>query len=493
VSLPDRLAGQVPADRPAWWMTPATMGAHLTQGRWIPAPHLRLIAMYLVALAWGWLPTRRLMVLAPPRHGKSELCSHWFPLWHLAWFPDQPIILTSHTGDFAAGWGRAVRDSADLYGEHWPDLRIRGDANAANRWLTTAGGGMRTAGIGGPITGTGAAGLIIDDPLKDDADAQSRATRERQKRWWQSTARTRLLPGAWAMLIMTRWHPDDIGGWLSATQGDRWTIVRLPAIADGMDGTGEHQAPDHLGRALGDPLWPGMWPASELEQTRMEVGEYVFGGMYLGLPRAQAGRGLWTDWHFDRAEQGGTEAFKDRAPEPGDFPRVVVAVDPPGGKTDCGIIVAGRQDRAGTRTGVVLEDCTMTGRPRAEDWAQAAVEAYYRWKADEIIAETNYGGDMVRATIQAHDDTVPVRVVTATRGKRVRAEPIQALYGTPNRPDDPLRILHAGPFHELRTECTTYQPDSGMESPNRMDALVWALQGLGLTQRRVRTAPNPLR
>ena len=99
---------------------------------------------------------------------------------------------------------------------------------------------------------------------------------------------------------------------------------------------------------------------------------------------------------------------------------------------------------------------------------------------------------MVRAAILAQDPSVPVRMVTASRGKRVRAEPVQLLYANSAFPDRPRRVMHRGPFPGLRREMTTWQPDEGMESPNRLDALVWAMTDLRLSQRQVRKATSPL-
>ena len=111
-----------------------------------------------------------MIVSMPPRHGKSELLSHWTPIWYLANYPNKRIILASYAADFAAVWGRKVRNTiltTDI------DINVIHDMSAASRWELSEGGGMVTAGVGGPITGRGADLLIVDDPIKNRQEAQS--------------------------------------------------------------------------------------------------------------------------------------------------------------------------------------------------------------------------------------------------------------------------------------------------------------------------------
>jgi hypothetical protein len=126
--------------------------------------------------------------------------------------PEDRIILTSYEADFAATWGSKVRD---IFKEHKDVFGVNvNDKNAArNRWdIADHRGGMGTAGVGGPITGKGAEILIIDDPVKNAEQANSPTYREKAKDWFNSTAYTRLTPTGKVILIMTRWHEDDLGG-----------------------------------------------------------------------------------------------------------------------------------------------------------------------------------------------------------------------------------------------------------------------------------------
>lgn len=155
-----------------------------------------------------------------------------------------------------------------------------------------------------------------------------------------------------------------------------------------------------------------------------------------------------------------------------DLVRVVVAIDPSGGSTEghaeCGIVAAGK---GADGHGYVLRD--VSERLSPERWARRAVQLYHELKADRIIAEKNFGGDMVASTIRAVDDTVPVLLVIASRGKRLRAEPVAAL-------DAQARIHHVGMLSTLEDQLCSWVPDSGDPSPDRLDARVWAITELML-------------
>jgi hypothetical protein len=150
-----------------------------------------------------------------------------------------------------------------------------------------------------------------------------------------------------------------------------------------------------------------------------------------------------------------------------DLNRIVVAVDPSvtSAGDDTGIIVAGRYKDEG----YVLADLTVQGSPLK--WAEVAVKAYHKYKANKIIAEKNNGGEMVELVIKQVDRTVPVTLVNASRDKHTRAEPVAAQY-------EQGRIHHVGNFNDLEDEMCLWMP--GDPSPNRMDALVWALTDLTL-------------
>lgn len=273
-----------------WKTTPATFAQQLSGGRWHAAPHLELLSEALAAIEAE--PSGRLIVEMPPRHGKSFLVSQWFPTWYLDRHPERRIMLASYEAGFAASWGRRVRN---LVAEHAALLRVRiaDDSSAADRWDTTEGGGMVTLGVGGPATGKGADVLVIDDPTKNAAEAHSQVYRDNLWEWFQSTAYTRLEPGASAVVLQTRWHEDDLVGRLleqMSKGGDRWTVIRLPALAEGDD---------PLGRAEGAALWPARYDEMALESIRSSVSDWVWDALYQQRPSAPGGSIFRRDWWAD--------------------------------------------------------------------------------------------------------------------------------------------------------------------------------------------------
>lgn len=191
---------------------------------------------------------KRLMIFAPPRHTKSELASRRFPAYYLGKHPDRQVISSTYSGEFASDFGRDVRDivSSPEYSRLF-GTRLRSDSTAANRWQTTGKGIYVSVGVGGPITGRGAHLAIIDDPVKNQEDADSETIRNKVWAWYLTTLKTRLMPGGAIILMMTRWHEDDLAGRILREEGDEWEVLSLPAI-----------------NPKGEALWPEWFPLSEL-------------------------------------------------------------------------------------------------------------------------------------------------------------------------------------------------------------------------------------
>jgi len=271
--------------------TPADFAGIVSRDRWVDAPHLDLINEALMRIARGDL--LRLMVNLPPRHGKSELISRYFPAWYLGTFPDRRVILCSYEADFAAQWGRRARDVLEEFGLLFRDrVRVDQTSSAADRWdLKGHQGGMITAGVRGPITGKGADVLIIDDPVKNAEEAASPTYREAAWEWYKSTAYTRLEPGGAIILIQTRWHEEDLSGKLLEEMhqegGEQWEIINLPALAE---------AGDPLGRQPGEALWPVRFPQEVLERKKIAVGSYFWAALYQGKPAPPGGNLFKREW-----------------------------------------------------------------------------------------------------------------------------------------------------------------------------------------------------
>lgn len=239
----------------------------------------------------------KLFVTMPPRHGKSYLVSEHTPPWFLTRFPDARIILCSYEADFAASWGRKVKEHIETHPEF--GIRLNPNSNAANRFdIHKTRGGMATAGAGGPITGKGAHLLLTDDPIKNAEEALSGVHRENAYNWYISTARSRLEPDAVEMLVHTRWHEDDLGGRLMKKEGHLWFHIDLPALAEPTE-----EKPDPLGRREGEALCPARYTRAMLLQIK-ETGDseglggnYWFSALYQQKPSME-GAGIYKRPNF---------------------------------------------------------------------------------------------------------------------------------------------------------------------------------------------------
>ncbi len=211
----------------------------------------------------------RLMLLLPPGHAKSTYASVLFPAWWFTRHPASSVITACHTADLAEHFARRVRS---LIEEHGPLLGYslaKGD-RASARWRTTQRGEYFASGVRGPITGRRADLVLIDDPVKSHAEADSPGARDALWNWYRSDLATRLKPGGRIVLIMTRWHEDDLGGRLIDAD-PTWKVLRLPAIAE---------PGDPMGRAAGDALWPEWENLAALERKRQSVGGRVWRALY---------------------------------------------------------------------------------------------------------------------------------------------------------------------------------------------------------------------
>jgi len=226
----------------------------------------------------------RLMLFMPPRHGKSTIASVEFPAWHLGAHPSHELISCSYSGSLAMTFSRKVRQRLrdPAYKSVFKDARLDPDSQSAEAWLTTKGGGYVAAGVGGGITGKGAHILLIDDPIKNREDAESQNNRESTYDWYTSTAYTRLAPGGGVLVILTRWHDDDLAGRLlraSTEGGDEWEVVRYPAIAE----------EDEEFRSKGEALHVERYDINALNRIQRAVGPRDWSALYQQNPVADDG------------------------------------------------------------------------------------------------------------------------------------------------------------------------------------------------------------
>lgn len=263
--------------------TPGFFAFAVGNGKWHYPKHISLIDKELCRLIYG--DNTRLIINMPPRHGKSEFISKFFPAWFLGMFPDKRVILTSYESMFAASWGRQVRDILDSIGKNYFGIELNESARSVSSFkIKGHTGGMDCVGAGGAITGKGADLLIIDDPVKNDIEANSPTYRDNVWDWFKSTAYTRLEPGGKIVLIMTRWHEDDLCGRIidhsRSDDTEDWTILNLPAIAE---------LNDAMGRLPNEVLWSQRFSAERLNKIKATLGSYWFSALYQQRPTPLGG------------------------------------------------------------------------------------------------------------------------------------------------------------------------------------------------------------
>jgi len=258
---------------------------------WETGEHHKRICEHLEMVERGEID--RLMIFAPPRHSKSELASRRFPAWYLGRHPDRQIITASYGDVLATDIGADVRDLVrdPWYRNIFPNTTLRVDTTASGRWRTNQGGIYVAAGIGGPIVGRGAHLAVIDDPIKSRADADSQRKRDVAWRWYMGDLITRLMPGAAVVLMMTRWHEDDLAG--RAIEAEKWTVLTLPAIEN--ENTPNEKA-----------LWPAWYPLKSLHRTKdtMAAGGRLreWSAQYQQHPVAEQGTYIKREWFDERYE-----------------------------------------------------------------------------------------------------------------------------------------------------------------------------------------------
>lgn len=273
----------------------------------------------------------RAIVNVPPRHSKSEVISVRAPAWLMGQEPDAQFICATHTADLSYKFSRQVRSQITDADWPWPHLKIDPAARAVREWQLAGRRGIYFAvGVGGGVSGRGADYLLIDDPVRSRQYADSESQRETLWQWYLSDIVTRLQPGGRIILVMTRWHVDDLAGRLirrmETGEGESWDVLHLPAIAeesapeyalkpgtdrwreifseddDRMLGVREG-CEDALGREPGQALFPQFYNEESLLRTRdeltVEEGPRAWWALYQGSPRPDAGV-LWDAGWFSR-------------------------------------------------------------------------------------------------------------------------------------------------------------------------------------------------
>ncbi len=292
---------------------PATFAEKWSEGRWQKAKHLEYFADRIMEMEHG--DYDKLLVFAPPRHGKSEFLSFWVPIWFLARHPDKHVMFLSYEERQAARYGRRVRNAISQFGDEF-GLQLDYGSKAVNDWNLVTGGGMYSIGAGGAITGKGADLLIVDDIIKNREEAASETVRENLWDWWQTVVITRLEPKAKTIVLGTRWHEDDILARLLDQHKQKvinWRVLSFPAIAE---------RDDVIKREEGEALWPARFPIKALEEIKAQEIPYHWLALYQCRPSPEEGGAIkrdWWNWYdyrmaptdFDQVIQSWDTTFKD--------------------------------------------------------------------------------------------------------------------------------------------------------------------------------------
>lgn len=231
-----------------------------------------------------------LMVFVPPRHGKSELCSVGFPAWFLGRNPEKEIITVSYSAELAQDFGSKTRSivSGEAYPHIFSGITLKEDEQAKAKWRTNKGGSYTSVGVGGAVTGRGANILLFDDPIKNREEAESQIYRDKVWQFFTSTAFTRLEPNGVVVVILTRWHVDDLAGRILANPelSKRCKVIHFPAIAVKKESYREN----------GEALWPERFAIPTLEEIKNTIGPYDWEALYQGSPVLTEKQEFKPDW-----------------------------------------------------------------------------------------------------------------------------------------------------------------------------------------------------
>ena len=461
---------------------PVALARHLDPKYKLRA-HVKLIGEALGAISHG--SGDRLMILTPPQVGKTVSVAVWFPFWWLIRWPEDRVIIGSYNNNLALARGRSVRKLVNEHGSRYGIGLERGSQTVTD-WQLSTGGGVKSVGVGGGVVGAPGDLVIIDDPHKSRAEADSQRVRDKVYDWMSGDINSRRQPNSPICVIMTRWHDDDLGGRLlkeqgTVEEGGRWRVIHMPAFAI---------ANDPLGRAPGDPLpHPKIHPkdraalVAHWEEKRTTSSVRDWHSQYMGDPKPTEGA-LVTE-----------QLMRDRSISATDAAAPVinaVAVDPSGGGRDEAGIIAGYR---GTDNRVYWTHDLTAVMPTAE-WARATVELAYTTDAEMIIFESNFGGDQAGLIIRTAWDVMcdkkglknrlcpRIVQVPGRKNKRLRAEPVsQQLI------EDRVRLIGYHP--ELIQQWCTWMPTDS-HSPGRIDASVYiTLALLGNEPTDMGTATTP--
>jgi len=267
--------------------------------------HHKILAKMLMDIEAG--VKDRVCVNIPPRHGKSQLVSIFYPAWFIGRNPSKKVMMVSHTTDLAVDFGRKVRNiiATEAYKEIFPGVSLAADSKSAGRWNTNYGGEYFAAGIGSSIAGRGADLLLVDDPHSEqDVINGNFEVFEKAYQWFTFGARTRLMPGGRVAIVQTRWHMDDLTGrvvrdMVQNADSDQYEVVEFPAILE-ISSEETNENGETTTKITEKPLWPEFFDLPALYRTKASMPVFQWNAQYQQKPTAEEAaivkREWWRKW-----------------------------------------------------------------------------------------------------------------------------------------------------------------------------------------------------
>jgi predicted phage terminase large subunit-like protein len=366
-------------------------------------PHHKILAHKLEAAARGDLD--RLATAIAPRFGKSLLLSLYFPAWFMGNFPEQKLIISSHTADLAVDFGKKVRNLLDTkeYKEIFPGVTLASDSKSAGRWDTNKGGTFFAVGVGGAVAGRGADLLIVDDPFSEqDILNGNYDVFDKVYDWYAYGARTRLMPGGRVVVLHTRWAKNDLIGQLldesaKNKDADQWEYIEFPAILN--EGTEVEKS-----------LWPDQWSLEALRRTRASMPTFQWQAQYQQSPTSQQGALIKKEWWRRWTKEDPPECeyiimSLDAAQEVNkrsDFTAL----------TTWGVFYLDADD--GARTAAIILLNAINKRMEFPALKDLALKEYKAWQPDCFIIEKKSNGAPLSQELRRMG--IPIQDYTPSRG-----------------------------------------------------------------------------
>lgn len=366
--------------------------------------HHKILAQKLEKAARGEMD--RLATAIAPRFGKSLLLSLYFPAWFMGNYPEQKLIISSHTADLAVDFGRKVRNLIDSseYKAIFSGVTLSADSKSAGRWNTHANGEFFAVGVGGAVAGRGADLLIIDDPFSEqDILAGNYDVFDKVYEWYAYGARTRLMPGGRVVVLHTRWAKNDLIGRIldegaKNPDADQWEYIEFPAIIN--EGTDNEKS-----------LWPEQWSLEALRRTRATMPTFQWQAQYQQAPTSQQGALIKKEWW---------KIWKQDDPPPCEF--VIMALDAAqevnkrsdfSALTTWGIFYRDDEDTGEKVANVILLNA-INKRIEFPQLKELALREYKSWGPDSFIIEKKSNGAPLAQELRRMG--IPLQDYTPARG-----------------------------------------------------------------------------